>query len=107
VRVRTGPAIGGLALYLAGQRRGGLTRGLRVDPGIVGGAPAECAGDAAILRDPTLGGSVSVDLQATMPVEFSIAALVTTIRGFVDQCVRFVRAIDALNGWPSTVAAGS
>jgi hypothetical protein len=23
--------------------------------------------------------------------------------GFVDQCVRFVRAIDALNGWPSAV----
>ncbi|MEV0216589.1 hypothetical protein [Micromonospora sp. ALFpr18c] len=25
--------------------------------------------------------------------------------GFVDQCVRFVRAIDALNGWPPTVNA--
>ncbi|MBF9127699.1 hypothetical protein I0C86_01615 [Plantactinospora sp. S1510] len=27
--------------------------------------------------------------------------------GFVDQCVRFVRAIDTLNGWPSAVDAAS
>ncbi|MGW4463177.1 hypothetical protein [Micromonospora sp. NPDC004704] len=27
--------------------------------------------------------------------------------GFVDQCVRFVRAIKPLNGWPSTVNAAS